>query len=101
MSDCARKLYGAVTIFCKHQRISGKEAQEPGRFPVKHQGSDGEAPEKQARSQEGEREREVGKGNEKLPPKIQSVTGNNSLIVPQNIRAVAAADSAGNNSSCT
>jgi hypothetical protein len=43
-SPLAGKLYGEVTIFCKHERISGKGAQEPARFPVKQPGSIREAP---------------------------------------------------------
>ncbi len=49
------KVYGRVLKFAKHQRISGKEAMTPSRFP---EGSTGEAPEKHPESQEGERERE-------------------------------------------
>jgi hypothetical protein len=48
---------------------------------VKHQGSDGEAPEKQPRSQEGERERKVGKGMKNFPRKYQSVNADNSRRV--------------------
>jgi hypothetical protein len=56
------KLFGEIPTFTKHQRISGKEAYEPPRYP---QGSNGEASEKQLgkREREVEVEREVGKGN--------------------------------------
>lgn len=54
------KLYGVVVNFTEHQRISGKEAQEPAKYPqpVEYigktkEGSTGEATEKQSRSQEG------------------------------------------------
>lgn len=60
------KLYGLVKTFKEHQRINGKEAQEPAKYPVPiefnklSQGSTGEAPGKQSRSQEGKgREREM------------------------------------------
>lgn len=63
--------YGEIDSFEKHQRISGKEAQESGKFPEPLEymtGSDGEAPEKQPGEQEGkgrEKEREEeGKGKE-------------------------------------
>lgn len=56
------KEYGCVPSFGKHQRISGKEAQEPEKFPAPvsgdAQGSNGEAPEKHLPGQERERERE-------------------------------------------
>lgn len=63
------KEYGEINSFEKHQRISGKEAQEPEKYPepVEYEvGSDGEAPEKQQRLQEGKgigREEE-GKGKD-------------------------------------
>lgn len=62
--------YGEIESFEKHQRISGKEAQEPGKHPAPIeyiQGSIGEAPEKQLGWQEGKgREREEeGKGKDK------------------------------------
>lgn len=39
------KKYGHIHNFSKHQRISGKEAQEPAKFPEQQLGSVGEAPE--------------------------------------------------------
>jgi hypothetical protein len=75
------KLYGEVTNFCKHQRINGKEAQEPARFPMKQPGSIREATEKQQRSQERERERSMGKGDEKLPPQTDQ---DPPLVIPPN-----------------
>lgn len=66
------KLYGVVPSFEEHQRINGKEAQEPAKYPEpvefiepEIEGSNGEATGKQPRSQEGKgREgKEEGKGN--------------------------------------
>ena len=45
--------YGHVENFDKHQRISGKEAIEPAKFPEKHSGNNGEATEKHPVAQEG------------------------------------------------
>lgn len=66
------KVYGVIPSFEEHQRISGKEAQEPPKYPEPvefldafTEGSNGEATGKQLRSQEGkgrEEERE-GKRN--------------------------------------
>lgn len=57
------KLYGKIPSFADHQRISGKEAESPVKYP----GSTGEAPGKHMGLQEGkgrEREREKeGEGN--------------------------------------
>lgn len=51
------KEYGSIPSFVDHQRINGKEAQEPSRYPQNptenKQGSNGEATGKQPRSQEG------------------------------------------------
>lgn len=73
------KTYGVIPSFEEHQRISGKEAQEPPKYPEPvefitpdEEGSSGEATGKQLRSQEGkgrEREKEgekEGKGNGSL-----------------------------------
>lgn len=66
------KLYGVIPSFEEHQRINGKEAQEPAKYPEpvefiepQTEGSNGEATGKQSRSQEGKgREgKEEGKGN--------------------------------------
>lgn len=70
------KLFGEIPTFTKHQRISGKEAYDPPKYPVpskleKQLGSDGEATGKQLGrrererelNQEGERELGKGKGN--------------------------------------
>lgn len=57
--------YGEINSFEKHQRISGKESQEPGKYPAPteyEQGSFGEAHGKHTESQEG-KGRE-GKGRE-------------------------------------
>jgi hypothetical protein len=55
------KRYGSVLTFAKHQRISGKEATEPAKFPQKLPGSNGESTEQLpvALGREGEME---GKG---------------------------------------
>lgn len=67
------KKYGLIPSFLEHQRINGKEAAAGEKYPdpeivikEKQEGSNREAPEKQQRSQEGEREEEgeLGKGNE-------------------------------------
>lgn len=64
------KEYGEVATFEKHQRINGKEAQEPERFPApskekaeNSKGSNGEATGKQSRSQEGKGREEEQEGN--------------------------------------
>ena len=65
--------YGYIPTFEDHQRINGKEAQEPHKYPappdvidVKHEGSNGEALGKHPVAQEG-KGRE-GKGREVPPP---------------------------------
>jgi hypothetical protein len=55
------KTYGVVVNFTKHQRISGKEASEPAKFPSASQGSTGDRP--VALGREKEREKE-GKGSD-------------------------------------
>jgi hypothetical protein len=66
--------YGHIPSFIKHQRIGGKEAQDPSRYPPpvdnsgeitgKSQGSTGETTGKQSGSQEGKEEgKEEGKGS--------------------------------------
>lgn len=63
------KLYGVVPSFGKHQRITGKEAEDGQRYPDpsqgkfretsgKQQGNNGETPENQPVAQEREKERE-------------------------------------------
>lgn len=55
------KHYGLIPSFSDHQRITGKEAQSPERYPtppVKQLGNNGETPEQQPRSQEKEKEKE-------------------------------------------
>lgn len=61
--------YGFVPTFKEHQRISGKEVQEPAKhpspqefFPRASQGSGGEATGKQSGSQEGKGREKEGKG---------------------------------------
>lgn len=57
------KTFGEVINFSKHQRISGKEAQEPAKFPVPSPGTNGEATEKQLRRQEGKGREEERSGS--------------------------------------
>ncbi|MFZ4563637.1 MAG: conserved phage C-terminal domain-containing protein [Bacteroidales bacterium] len=73
--DCKGKSYGFIPSFVDHQRINGKESQAPALYPQptedtefvdseipdNQQGSDGEATEKQPRSQEGKGREEEGK----------------------------------------
>jgi hypothetical protein len=61
------KTYGAVVNFKKHQRINGKEAQEPAKFPAPSTGSNGEAIEKHLRSQEGKGKEGEGDASPVLP----------------------------------
>jgi hypothetical protein len=61
------KLYGSVVNFAKHQRISGKEATEPAKYPEKQSGSNGDEPELQERGMEGERFNGNGKGEIEIP----------------------------------
>jgi hypothetical protein len=68
--DIDGKQYGYIPTFKEHQRITGKEAQSPPRYPEPHQGNTGETPEKQPRSQEREREKEKerkGNGGNSIP----------------------------------
>lgn len=51
--DVDGKAYGRIPSFKDHQRIGGKEAQEPDRFPDSSQGNIREAPEKHLPAQEG------------------------------------------------
>lgn len=87
------KLYGHVVHFEKHQRISGKEAQEGNRYPppgeylkVKSEGSTREAPGKQRGStrEASETAGREGKGRE----------GNNGAELPHRFPATAAAGAA-------
>jgi len=60
------KYYGLIPSFSEHQRITGKEAQSPERYPTppeKQKGNTGETPEQQPRSQEKEKEKEKEKEN--------------------------------------
>jgi hypothetical protein len=77
------KEYGEVVTFEKHQRINGKEAQEPERFPSPSQenienkeGSSGEAAGKKSRSQEGKgrEEEQEGNGGSALRPAAESIS---------------------------
>lgn len=65
------KLYGVIPSFEEHQRINGKEAQEPAKHPEpveflepEVEGSNGEATGKQSRSQEGKGREGKRKGRE-------------------------------------
>lgn len=54
--ECNGKLYGLIPTFEEHQRIGGKEAQEPAKYPgppVNESGSTGEALVKHSGLQEG------------------------------------------------
>ena len=47
--EVAGKVYGVIDSFAEHQRVGGKEAQEPAKYPeppMNERGSIGEAPEK-------------------------------------------------------
>jgi hypothetical protein len=62
------KYYGLIPTFTSHQRITGKEALSPNRYPappVKQKGNGRETTGKQPRSQEREREKEKEKEKEK------------------------------------
>ena len=61
--------YGEIPSFTDHQRLNGKEAQEPEKYPAcpegyveTHQGSTGEAPGKHLPAQEGKGREEEGNG---------------------------------------
>jgi hypothetical protein len=93
------RVYGKVLKFAKHQRISGKEALAPSRYP---QGSTREVPEKHPGAQEGEKEREKERGVEQIPEAPPDHIHQNQFAAklleeirfpktPGNIRAVAAA----------
>lgn len=45
--------YGHIPTFSEHQRITGKEAEEPGRFPKHQQGNNGETSGQHQGRQEG------------------------------------------------
>ena len=63
--------YGVIESFAEHQRIGGKEAQEPSKFPEPpsiNSGSNGEAEVKQQVLQEGKGREKEGKGSK--PPKF-------------------------------
>jgi len=62
------KYYGLIPTFTNHQRITGKEAVSPNRYPappVKQKGNSRETAGKHPRSQEKEREREREREKEK------------------------------------
>lgn len=87
------KLYGAIPSFEEHQRINGKEAQEPAKHPEpvefiepKEQGSNGEATGKQPRSQEGKGR----EGNGSAPDGAMS--GSPPDVVPLKTKRQEAAD---------
>lgn len=77
------KLYGQIPTFRDHQRITGKEATSPGRYPEptketteKHQGNIREATEQQQGAQEREKEREREKEAEREYEGKQTAPGN-------------------------
>ena len=78
------KEYGYMPAFAEDQRINGKEAQEPSKFPevsemlrINNVGSNGEATGKQSRRQEGKgregkgRERKISSNNPPLYPPLR------------------------------
>jgi hypothetical protein len=95
------EFFGVIPTFKDHQRVSGKEQQEPSKYPnppeakakrgrklqgekpsaaaqekEKHPGSDGEAPEKHFPGQEGNgvQERSMeGRGSRFTPPSVEQV----------------------------
>jgi hypothetical protein len=70
------KKYGHIHNFSKHQRINGKEAQEPAKFPEYQTGSIGEVYEKHpvALGREGNKEMEMeGKGIPQFQPSHESM----------------------------
>jgi len=73
------KYYGLIPSFQEHQRITGKEAQTPGRYPEPPENQTGntrETPEQQPRSQEKEKEKEKEKereGDADKPPRSSQV----------------------------
>lgn len=85
--------YGWIPTFTEHQRISGKEAQEPERYPPppreaieRYEGSNGEAIEKQSRRQEGkgmEGNGDVGVSASPALP-LGAVNGNAVCYIPLN-----------------
>lgn len=89
------KEYGAIDSFSEHQRINGKEAQEPEKYPEpseKQRGSTGEAIEMTGREGKG-REKE-GKGNGKRgqaacprPDDVPEKTWNDFLAIRKAKRA--------------
>jgi uncharacterized phage protein (TIGR02220 family) len=81
------KQYAEIPSFTDHQRIGGKEAQEPERFPPpvveasgKYEGSDSEAFEKQQGLQEGKgREGKGREGDVGLKPAVSPLSKNAEL----------------------
>lgn len=76
--------YGHIATFCEHQRISGKEAQEPPKYPPhndnftsRSRGSTGEAPETAGREGKG---REVSKSSEAKASGAQVAPGESSEV---------------------
>lgn len=74
------KLYGAIPSFEEHQRINGKEAQEPAKYPEpvefiepQTEGSNGEATGKQSRSQEGKGREGKEEGNRNGGSRVASL----------------------------
>ena len=65
--EISGKQYGRIPTFKDHQRVGGKEAQEPDRFPDASPGSVSEAPEKHIPSQEGKGREGNKEGNGSAP----------------------------------
>lgn len=66
----AGKRYGLIESFQEHQRITGKEAEQPEKFPpppVKQQGNTGETPGKHPGAQEGKGREEERKDSASQP----------------------------------
>ncbi len=74
------KHYGFIPTFAEHQRITGKEAQSPERYPAPPEtqlGNIGETPENHPDAQEREREREKEREKERI--------GSDAFILPEYI----------------
>jgi hypothetical protein len=91
------ELYGIVPNFRKHQRISGKELQNPAQYPVPEgfqepsedePGSDGEAPEKHPGAQERKGKERKGKecAPQVLPSDLDPIAWKNWIEYREQIR---------------
>lgn len=72
------KEYGEIPSFADHQRITGKEAQEPERYPDrdgKYSGNNGETTGKQPVAQEGKGREEEGNGVDAGSPLVPGLDG--------------------------